>query len=217
MARRSSARRDPDCVPGHVGLKLKNESLWRLGYLALPSAFSTARSLTLIPRLSATAARKRCWRISRPSRPASFPSASPCPAASGGQSHGGSAPQRCRGRQTTRAAKDSRGCSGSQAGVNRCASTRQHRPLHITVTAPFSVATELDLPHRRPATVLSSGPARLPPRQGIDRTRQSLYREVGSANPQQPTTKYWELNPTVPLVTICKSVVRNSQHPLQYQ
>src|ERR1700730_17185576 len=40
---------------------------------------------------------------------------------------------------------------------------------------------------------------------------------LGSANPHQPTTKNWELNPTVPLVTICKSVVRNSQHPLQYQ
>ena len=35
-----------------------------------PSIFSTARPANLTPRLSGTATRRRCWRISRPSRPA---------------------------------------------------------------------------------------------------------------------------------------------------
>src|SRR5215470_10140601 len=40
-----------------------------------PSIFSTAGPASSIPRPSATATRRRCWRISRPSRPAPFQSA----------------------------------------------------------------------------------------------------------------------------------------------
>src|SRR5258708_1639089 len=43
---------------------------------SLPSTFSTARPQNLTPRPSGTATRRRCWRTSRPSRPAPFKSAS---------------------------------------------------------------------------------------------------------------------------------------------
>src|SRR5258708_74791 len=43
---------------------------------SLPSTFSTARPQNLTPRPSGTATRRRCWRTSRPSKPASFKSAS---------------------------------------------------------------------------------------------------------------------------------------------
>jgi len=57
------------------------------------------------PAASGTATRRRCWRTSRPSRPARFRAqADLCPDAAGDQSHGGAAPQRRRGHQRSRAA-----------------------------------------------------------------------------------------------------------------
>src|SRR5258708_34091528 len=43
---------------------------------SLPSTFSTARPQNLTPQPSGTATRRRCWRTSRPSKPAPFKSAS---------------------------------------------------------------------------------------------------------------------------------------------
>src|SRR5258706_13416194 len=79
MTRGSSERRCATpmrCARPRITSATCRTSPLRRTCAGLPSTFSTARPQNLTPQPSGTATRRRCWRTSRPSRPAPFKSAS---------------------------------------------------------------------------------------------------------------------------------------------